>query len=133
MARFRRLIVPGTSASTARAGGRFDGASRAPRFHGHRHGRRRLAFAAVVALAVSLAAPGVAAAAPPSTTDARTPNFGPNVTIFDAGTPVAEIQAKADAIYAQQVGNEMGAARYALLFEPGVYGTAVPQPAGSRA
>ena len=34
----------------------------------------------------------------------------------------ADIQAAVNAIYAQQVDNEMGTARYALLFEPGTYG-----------
>ena len=38
--------------------------------------------------------------------------------------PVSEIQATVDAIYAQQVDAEMGTNRYALLFKPGVYGTA---------
>ena len=36
---------------------------------------------------------------------------------------VSSIQATVDSIYAQQVDNEMGTARYALLFKPGVYGT----------
>ena len=35
----------------------------------------------------------------------------------------ADIQAEVNAIYAQQVDNEMGTARYALLFEPGTYGS----------
>jgi hypothetical protein len=35
----------------------------------------------------------------------------------------SEIQAKVDAIAAQQVSNEFGTKRYALLFEPGTYGT----------
>jgi hypothetical protein len=35
----------------------------------------------------------------------------------------ADIQAAVNAIYAQQVDNEMGTARYALLFEPGTYGS----------
>ncbi len=50
--------------------------------------------------------------------------LGPNVTVFDPGMPVSEIQAKVDAIYAQQVDDEMGTNRYALLFKPGTYGTA---------
>ena len=37
--------------------------------------------------------------------------------------PVSEIQATVDAINAQQIDSEMGTNRYALLFEPGVYGT----------
>jgi hypothetical protein len=50
--------------------------------------------------------------------------FGPDVTIFDPSMPVSQIQATVDAIYAQQVDAEMGTNRYALLFRPGVYGTA---------
>ena len=53
-----------------------------------------------------------------------TPDFGPNVIVFDPGMPVGDIQAAVDAIHAQQVNDEMGANRYALLFKPGVYGTA---------
>jgi len=52
------------------------------------------------------------------------PDFGPNVIIFDPGMPVSDIQATVDAIHAQQVDAEMGTNRYALLFKPGVYGTA---------
>ena len=36
----------------------------------------------------------------------------------------ADIQATVDAVAAQQVDNEMGTQRYALLFKPGTYGTA---------
>jgi hypothetical protein len=56
-------------------------------------------------------------------TAAASPDFGPNVTIFDPSMPVSEIQATLDAIHAQQVDAEMGTNRYALLFKPGVYGT----------
>ena len=59
-----------------------------------------------------------ASAAPPANP------FGPNVLIFDPNMPVAQIQAAVDAVYAQQVDAEMGTNRYALLFKPGVYGTA---------
>ena len=45
------------------------------------------------------------------------------MTIFDPSMPVGEIQATLDAIHAQQVDDEMGTNRYALLFKPGVYGT----------
>jgi hypothetical protein len=60
-----------------------------------------------------------------STASAATaaPVFGPNVTIFDPSMPVSEIQATIDALHAQQVDDEMGTNRYALLFEPGVYGS----------
>ena len=50
--------------------------------------------------------------------------FGPNVIVFDPSMPVGQIQATVDAIHAQQVDAEMGMNRYALLFQPGVYGTA---------
>jgi hypothetical protein len=51
-------------------------------------------------------------------------DFGPNVIIFDPSMPTSEIQAQVDAIYAQQVDDEMGPNRYALLFKPGTYGSA---------
>src|SRR5262245_31184757 len=44
--------------------------------------------------------------------------------VFDSSMPAAQIQATFDAIHAQQVNDEMGTNRYALLFEPGVYGSA---------
>lgn len=47
-----------------------------------------------------------------------------NVTVFDPGMPVSEIQATLDATHAQQVDNEMGTQRFAFLFRPGVYGSA---------
>ena len=77
--------------------------------------RLLLAFALALALAGS-----TAVAAPPG----GVPDLGPNVTVFDASMPVTQIQAAVDAIYAQQVDDEMGSRRYALLFKPGVYGTA---------
>jgi hypothetical protein len=54
--------------------------------------------------------------------DAVTATFGPNVCVFTPSMSQADIQAEVNAIYAQQVDNEMGTARYALLFEPGTYG-----------
>jgi hypothetical protein len=63
------------------------------------------------------AATGSASAAPPA------PALGPNVIVFDPSMPVSEIQATVDAIHAQQVDDEMGTNRYALLFKPGSYGT----------
>jgi hypothetical protein len=55
------------------------------------------------------------------------PDFGPNVMIFDPSMPTATIQATVDSIAAQQVSNQFGPQRYALLFKPGTYGsTAAP-------
>jgi hypothetical protein len=50
-------------------------------------------------------------------------DLGPNVFVFDPSMPQSEIQATVDAIAAQQVSNEFGTQRYALLFKPGTYGT----------
>jgi len=73
----------------------------------------------LLALVVGAGSGGsTASAAPPANP------FGPNVLIFDPNMPVAQIQAAVDAVYAQQVDAEMGTNRYALLFKPGVYGTA---------
>src|SRR4029079_13733641 len=69
-------------------------------------------------LAVGVAVSGPAAAAAPSQ-----PDFGPNVVVFDPSMPVSQIQAAVDAIASQQVGNQFGPQRYALLFKPGTYGT----------
>src|SRR5947209_6110508 len=66
--------------------------------------------------------PGTARADKP--TSGGQPDFGPNVYIFDPSMPQSQIQATVNAIAAQQVNNEMGTQRYALLFKPGTYGTA---------
>jgi hypothetical protein len=50
--------------------------------------------------------------------------LGPNVYVFDPTMSTSQIQAAVDGIAAQQVGNEFGDQRYALLFEPGTYGSA---------
>ena len=55
--------------------------------------------------------------------DAATATFGPNVCVFTPSMTQTAIQTDVNAIYAQQVNNEMGTARYALLFEPGTYGS----------
>jgi hypothetical protein len=52
------------------------------------------------------------------------PDFGPKVLIFDPSMPTSQIQAAVDAVTTQQVSNQFGTQRYALLFKPGVYGTA---------
>ena len=55
---------------------------------------------------------------------ASQPDFGANVVIFDPSMPTSQIQATVDSIASQQVDNEMGSQRYALLFKPGTYGSA---------
>jgi hypothetical protein len=91
-----------------------------------RHGgRRHLATwaAALIAAAFCLltgAAPGLAS---PAAAAAR-PDLGPNVYVFSPGMPQSQIQATVDSIASQQVSNQFGSQRYALLFEPGTYGSA---------
>src|SRR5258707_15763138 len=55
---------------------------------------------------------------------ATPPDFGPNVMIFDPSMPTSQIQMAVDAIANQQISNQFGPKRYALLFMPGTYGTA---------
>jgi hypothetical protein len=52
------------------------------------------------------------------------PAFGPNVYIFRPGVPQDRIQATVNSIASRQAANQFGSQRYALLFEPGTYGSA---------
>ena len=81
--------------------------------------RRAALLAALFAVATFFVGPAAAArqASGP-------PGFGKNVLVFDPSMPTSQIQATVDAIANQQVDDEMGAQRYALLFKPGTYGTA---------
>jgi hypothetical protein len=74
----------------------------------------------VTAALVTVLAGGVTASASAGVSRV---DLGPNVIVFDPDMPISEIQARVDAIHAQQVNDEMGTNRYALLFKPGVYGT----------
>jgi hypothetical protein len=85
-----------------------------------------LVTAALAASPARATAPDPSAAAPPAPAKqvAGAPDLGPNVYVFDPSMPVSQIQATVDAVAAQQVPNQFGTQRYALLFEPGTYGTA---------
>jgi hypothetical protein len=76
----------------------------------------------------SLAAPArtaaLAANISPAVPAAGQPDFGPNVYVFTPSMPQSQIQATVNAIAAQQISNQFGTQRYALLFEPGTYGSA---------
>ncbi|MEW1911438.1 RICIN domain-containing protein [Kitasatospora sp. NPDC085895] len=50
-----------------------------------------------------------------------TPDFGPNVAVFDPSMPASTIQAKLNSVFSQQESNQFGAQRQALLFKPGSY------------
>ncbi|MFB7293083.1 RICIN domain-containing protein [Actinacidiphila glaucinigra] len=50
-----------------------------------------------------------------------TPDFGPNVSVFDPSMSSASIQGRLNQVFGQQESNQFGAQRYALLFKPGSY------------
>src|SRR5215469_6740388 len=62
---------------------------------------------------------GVIAAVAAANASSTKPGFGPNVYIFNPSMPLSQIQAAVDAVASQQVSNQFGTQRYALLFEPG--------------
>ncbi|NOU98723.1 Ig-like domain-containing protein [Paenibacillus planticolens] len=53
------------------------------------------------------------------------PEFGKNVYVFDPAMPAADIQTIATNVFTKQETNQFGSERYALLFKPGTYSTAV--------
>jgi hypothetical protein len=79
-------------------------------------------FAAGPVVPAAVAAPvaPAAGAVAPSTTGGA---FGPNVYIFTPSMSQASIQSTLDSIATQQVSNQFGSQRYAILFEPGTYGS----------
>jgi hypothetical protein len=66
---------------------------------------------------------GLAAVSPAALAQTN-PDLGPNVLVFDPGMPTSQIQTAINAVTTQQISNQFGTQRYALLFKPGVYGTA---------
>jgi hypothetical protein len=95
------------------------------------HRPRRLArqwvavAAAVIASVGSVAVTSAPAMAVPAAPPSAQPNLGANVVVFDPSMPQADIQARLDAIATQQVpiDAQFTSQRYAILFEPGTYGT----------
>ncbi len=85
--------------------------------------RRLLRFTGVAALLMSAVHVG-AMAQPAAAAERRQPNLGSNVLIFDPSMPTSQIQASVDAVATQQIPNQFGTERFALLFKPGIYGTA---------
>ena len=111
----------------------------------HLHGRkeffmyllsRKIAQWLTTLLALTCCALGLCAAYPSSSayaaaspgqinvlSAARHSAFGPNVYIFTPSMPQSQIQSTLNTIANQQVGNQFGTQRYALLFAPGTYGS----------
>ena len=54
-------------------------------------------------------------------TQPSTPNFGPNMKIFDPSMSSASIQSTLDSVFNTQKLNQFGNDRYSLLFKPGTY------------
>ena len=104
-----------------------DGGARRGRFVRTRTRRILVGTTAVLTAlttAGAIAGGSAAQASPYDNLGTSTPDLGGNVLVFDPSMPQADIQAKVDAIAALQVSNEMGEARFSLLFKPGTYGTA---------
>ena len=73
-----------------------------------------------------LACAAVTAVAAGAAKTAATPDFGPNVLVFNPAMPAAAMQEKIDKVYAIQQHNEFGPERNAFLFLPGEYHVNVP-------
>ncbi len=87
-------------------------------------GWRRFVGGALAAAGIAgVLATGSASAARANAPSAP-PNLGSNVVILDPTMPQATIQSTLDAISAQQVPNQFGTQRTAILFQPGTYGSA---------
>jgi len=69
---------------------------------------------------------GMLAVAASAQKQEKTPDFGPNVTVFNAAMPAAAIQEQIDKVYKVQQHSEFGTDRNALLFLPGDYKVDVP-------
>lgn len=106
----------------------LDGAARARGRDGFRFRpercRRDLVVLVVAVLVATMLGSGVATAGTVPAGASGEVDFGANVTIFDPSMSTSQITAAVEAIAAQQVGNQFGQERYALLFQPGTYGTA---------
>jgi hypothetical protein len=95
-----------------------------PRDMRHRLGALAAAVLAALALCVGGAAAPATAGVAPAALVAGEPDFGPNVYVFTPAMPQSQIQATVNSIASQQISNQFGTQRYALLFEPGTYGSA---------
>ncbi|BBH68390.1 hypothetical protein ACTI_50750 [Actinoplanes sp. OR16] len=58
---------------------------------------------------------------PPTDTPVTNPDLGPNVSVFDPSMSASTIQNRLNQVFNQQVTNQFGSQRYALLFKPGSY------------
>ena len=82
-----------------------------------------LTLIAAICSSVPLAHSAQATTLPAAPLAAGQPDFGPSTYVFDPSMTLTSIQETVDAIAAQQIPNQFGTQRYALLFKPGVYGS----------
>jgi hypothetical protein len=130
-----RSIIPGFSVSSFSQAPWQPEAWKGQRARSGGLGRRVLACAISLLLALACAAAtggassalaatnGAANIRALSSTASGQPDFGSNVYIFTPSMPQSEIQSTVNSISAQQISNQFGTQRYALLFEPGIYGS----------
>ena len=134
------LRSPRSSTAGTSETGTGTGPGRERRLSGPARRLRRVAILAVAVLGAAglSAAPAWAASAKPAAAAraaapatvspavhlAGEPDFGPNVYVFTPSMPQSQIQATVNSIANQQISNQFGTQRYALLFEPGTYGSA---------
>jgi hypothetical protein len=129
-----RSATTGTSETGTATGPRRQRSRSSPARRLH---RGVILAAALLSAAGLSAAPAWAAPATPAATQAAAPatvspavhlagepSFGPNVYVFTPSMPQSQIQATVNSIANQQISNQFGTQRYALLFEPGTYGSA---------
>ena len=83
-----------------------------------------LALGAAIALGAAWLLAGGAPDSASQTASPGQPDLGPNVYVFRPSMSQNSIQARVNSIASQQAGNQFGTQRYALLFEPGTYGSA---------
>jgi hypothetical protein len=82
------------------------------------------ATAAAAQAAATAGADSAVKPIPPAPSVPGAPKLGPNVYVFTPSMAQSQIQSTVDSIASQQISNQFGTQRYALLFEPGSYGTA---------
>jgi hypothetical protein len=80
-------------------------------------------LAAGPAAQAALAAPAAPASAGTVAQSTTGGQFGPNVYIFNPSMPESSIQSTLNSIASEQVSNQFGSQRFAILFEPGTYGS----------
>lgn len=86
--------------------------------------RRKQHIGLLVVVAALCGAAGLLPGVTPAASAATGGGLGPNVYVFTPGMSQSSIQATLNSIASQQVPNQFGTQRYALLFEPGTYGSA---------